>query len=317
MSDARDCMQKAKIQWAVEGDENSKFLHGVINRKRANLSIKGVMVDSEWVDDLTRVKEEFRLHFANRFNTSGVNRSKLSFSFPNQLSLDQAAELESPISNDEIRKAVWGVFFEHCSFTRGCNSSFVSLIPKVHDPKFVTDYRPISLIGSLYKVVTKILASRLSVVISDLISDVQNAFVILLCILLIGIGIKGSLTSGMASILVNGSPTSEFQFHCGLKQGDPLAPYPFILIMESLHLSFSRVVDAGIFKGIKIDNAVTISQLFYVDDVVFVGEWSDDNLNRTMHVLYCFSLASGLNINVKKSYLLGVVFRMQSRLLQL
>nr|GFC78092.1 RNA-directed DNA polymerase, eukaryota [Tanacetum cinerariifolium] len=82
----------------------------------------------------------------------------------------------------------------------------------------------------------------------------------------------------MASILINESPTSEFQFHCGLKQGDPLAPYLFILIMESLHLSFSRAVVAGIFTGIKIDSSLTISHLFYADDVVFIGEWSNTNL---------------------------------------
>ncbi|GJR48874.1 hypothetical protein Tco_1316977 [Tanacetum coccineum] len=67
-------------------------------------------------------------------------------------------------------------FFDHGDFAIGCNSSFVALIPKVLDPKVVSDYCPISLIGSLYKVVTKILASRLSLVISDLISDVQTAF---------------------------------------------------------------------------------------------------------------------------------------------
>ncbi|GKD65262.1 RNA-directed DNA polymerase, eukaryota, partial [Tanacetum coccineum] len=52
--DARDYMQKAKIQWAIEGDENSKFFHGIINRKRANLSIKGIMVDGEWVTELEK-----------------------------------------------------------------------------------------------------------------------------------------------------------------------------------------------------------------------------------------------------------------------
>ncbi|GKD15265.1 RNA-directed DNA polymerase, eukaryota [Tanacetum coccineum] len=389
LSDARDNMQKAKIQWAIEGDKNSKFFYGIINRKRVNLSIRGVMVDGEWVDEPNRVKEEFRSHFAMRFQAPVVNRSKLNFQFPKRLNSDQVAELENPITRDEIRKAVWGCgenkspgpdgftfdffrkfwniigsdfcaavewFFDHSSFTRGCNSSFVSLIPKVQDPKFVNDYRPISLIGSLYKVVTKILATRLSLVISELISDVQTAFVpnrqildgpFIINELLswckhkkqqamvfkvdfakaydsvrwdylddvlrsFGFGFKwrswinGSLVSGMASILINGSPTSEFQFHCGLKQGDPLAPYLFILIMESLHLSFSRVVDAGIFKGIKIDNSVTISHLFYADDAVFIGEWSDDNLTRIMHVLHCFFLSSGLKINVKKSHLLGV-----------
>nr|GFC41688.1 RNA-directed DNA polymerase, eukaryota, reverse transcriptase zinc-binding domain protein [Tanacetum cinerariifolium] len=65
--------------------------------------------------------------------------------------------------------------------------------------------------------------------------------------------IRGSLCSGKASILVNGSPTAEFQFHRGLKQGDPSAPFLVILVMESLHLSFSRAVETGIFTGIKID----------------------------------------------------------------
>ncbi|GKC05913.1 RNA-directed DNA polymerase, eukaryota, partial [Tanacetum coccineum] len=118
--------------------------------------------------------------------------------------------------------------------------------------------------------------------------------------------IKGSLISGMASVLVNGSPTSEFQFHCGLKQGDPLAPYLFILVMESLHLSVSRTVEAGIFTGIKIDSALSISHLFYADDAVFIGEWTDSNLRSIIQMLHCFSLASGLKINLQKSNLLGV-----------
>nr|GEU85461.1 RNA-directed DNA polymerase, eukaryota [Tanacetum cinerariifolium] len=89
---------------------------------------------------------------------------------------------------------------------------------------------------------------------------------------------------GKASILVNGSPTPEFQFHRGLKQGDPLAPFLFLLIMESLHLSFSRSVEAGIFTGFRVDHSITLSRLFYADDAVFIG----------------------MSINIQKSHLLGV-----------
>nr|GFC93367.1 RNA-directed DNA polymerase, eukaryota, reverse transcriptase zinc-binding domain protein [Tanacetum cinerariifolium] len=129
----------------------------------------------------------------------------------NNRDIMQKAKIQSPISKDEIRTAIWGCgvdkfpgpngftfeffrkywavvgpdfstavewFFEHGDFAIGCNSSFVALIPKVLDPKVVSDYRPISLIGSLYKVVTKILATRLSLVISDLISDIQTAFLL-------------------------------------------------------------------------------------------------------------------------------------------
>nr|GEW63964.1 RNA-directed DNA polymerase, eukaryota [Tanacetum cinerariifolium] len=108
--------------------------------------------------------------------------------------------------------------------------------------------------------------------------------------------IGGSLRSGMAFILLNGSPTSEFQFHCGLKQGDPLAPYLFILIMESLHLSFSRAVDDGIFKGIKIDSSLTISHLFIrmMRHLLGVG-LSDDRVAAAASRLGCSIMKTPFN----------------------
>nr|GEX22354.1 RNA-directed DNA polymerase, eukaryota [Tanacetum cinerariifolium] len=284
---------KAKIQWAIEGDENSKFFHGVINRKRANLAIKGVMVDGEWVDEPSCVKDEFNSHFATRFQLPRGNRSRINFLFPNHLSSDQAANLEMSISTEEIRNAVWACGENKSPGHDGFTFEFFPLIPKVLDPKFVNDYRPISLIGCLYKakildgpfIINELLswckhkkqqamifkvdfAKAYDSIRWDFLDDVLHSF---------GFGLKwrswilGSLSSGRASILVNGSPTSEFQFHCGLKQGDPLAPYLFILVMESLLLSFFRVVDAGIFKRLKINNSTMISHLFYADDAVFVG----------------------------------------------
>ncbi|GKC09471.1 RNA-directed DNA polymerase, eukaryota [Tanacetum coccineum] len=118
--------------------------------------------------------------------------------------------------------------------------------------------------------------------------------------------IRGILYSSKASILVNGSPTKEFSCYRGLKQGDPLAPYLFILVMESLHLSFSRVVEEDLFKGIQLPRSISISHLFYADDAMFIGEWSDNNLKGITNILKCFFLASGLQINVHKCQLLGV-----------
>ncbi|GJX16313.1 putative reverse transcriptase domain-containing protein [Tanacetum coccineum] len=73
-------------------------------------------------------------------------------------------------------------------------------------------------------------------------------------------------------MLVNGSLTQEFQFHKGLRQGDPLSPFLFLLIMESLHISFSKAMHQGFFKGIKIgfNNTVCLSHLFYADDAIFI-----------------------------------------------
>nr|GEW50788.1 hypothetical protein [Tanacetum cinerariifolium] len=83
--------------------------------------------------------------------------------------------------------------------------------------------------------------------------------------------IRGLLCFAKASVLVNGSPSREFQFQCGLKQGDPLTLLLFILVMELLHLALSKVVEAGIFKGIRLNNSLALSHLFYADDALIIG----------------------------------------------
>nr|GEY05403.1 N-acetyl-D-glucosamine kinase-like [Tanacetum cinerariifolium] len=81
---------------------------------------------------------------------------------------------------------------------------------------------------------------------------------------------RSCLKSSRGLIIINGSPTEEFQFFKGLKQGDPLSPFFFILVMESLHLSFQRVEEAEMFKGIKIGQTVggSMSRLHEWDEVV-------------------------------------------------
>ena len=57
-------------------------------------------------------------------------------------------------------------------FSNGCNSSFISLAAKVKDPLSLKDYRPINLIGALYKIIAKILANRIRKHISGCINEV-------------------------------------------------------------------------------------------------------------------------------------------------
>ena len=58
----------------------------------------------------------------------------------------------------------------------GCNASFITLIPKVLNPIGLNDFRPISLIGIYYKVISKMLAERLKVVMGNIIGETQSAF---------------------------------------------------------------------------------------------------------------------------------------------
>ncbi|GKE93943.1 hypothetical protein Tco_1578798 [Tanacetum coccineum] len=72
-----DAAQKAKIKWSIEGDENSSFYHGVLNKKRSQLNIRGILVDGTWVDNPQRVKNEFLHHFSKRFDKPAANRASL------------------------------------------------------------------------------------------------------------------------------------------------------------------------------------------------------------------------------------------------
>nr|GEY25499.1 RNA-directed DNA polymerase, eukaryota [Tanacetum cinerariifolium] len=108
--------QKAKIRWAIEEDENSSYFHGLINKKRSIVNIRGIMEEGRWINDPKNVKMEFYSHFSQRSRRP--------------------------------------------------------------DGRLVTVHtRPISLIGSLYKIIAKIMANRLAGVLGDLVHEVQSAFI--------------------------------------------------------------------------------------------------------------------------------------------
>ncbi|GKD26421.1 RNA-directed DNA polymerase, eukaryota, reverse transcriptase zinc-binding domain protein, partial [Tanacetum coccineum] len=98
--------------------------------------------------------------------------------------------------------------------------------------------------------------------------------------------IKACLNSSRASILINGSPTSEFSIKRGLRQGDPLSPFLFILVMEGLHNAFEEA------SGMMMCSLLRIRMIKDMDNII-----------RVLHVFY---LASGLKINIHKSNIYGI-----------
>ena len=68
-------------------------------------------------------------------------------------------------------------FHTQAVFEKSLNASLLALIPKKMDVVEVKDFRPISLVGGIYKIISKVLANQLRRVAHGLISDSQNAFV--------------------------------------------------------------------------------------------------------------------------------------------
>ena len=73
--------------------------------------------------------------------------------------------------------AVFEEFYHHSKFEKSLNATFIALIPKKNDASNIRDFRPISLVGSLYKILSKVLANQLKQALDQLISESQNSFV--------------------------------------------------------------------------------------------------------------------------------------------
>ncbi|GJU50245.1 putative RNA-directed DNA polymerase [Tanacetum coccineum] len=381
-----DIRQKSRIKWAVEGDENTHFFHSILTNNYANYSIKGINVNGAWIDSPDDIKQASLDHFSARFKEEFMTRPSFTSSRFRTLSLDAAQALESKFSMDEVKDAIWncdgskapgpdGFNFnfikshwevlkfdfwncvKHFELGNGCNASFVVLIPKKNDPLGFSDYRPISLIGCVYKIISKLLASRLARVIDSVIGPNQSAFIegrqildgclianevirmvslenqklllfkvdfekafhsvnwkfLLNVMRQMGFGLKwrkwiySCLASASISIIINVSPTKEFKMERGLRQGDPLSPFFFLLVAEALQVTVLEACNVGLYNGVSLaSNGANISLLQYANDALFFGEWSRWNAKNLIHILKCFELGSGLKVNLAKSRILGV-----------
>lgn len=118
--------------------------------------------------------------------------------------------------------------------------------------------------------------------------------------------IDSCLKSSRISVLVNGSPTQEFEMERGVRQGDPLSSFLFLMVAEGLNIVINEAVHQGYFKGIKVgDNDVNLHHLQYADDTIFFGEWSLRNAKNLKRITKCVQDASGLKINMSKSKIFG------------
>ncbi|GJV90425.1 RNA-directed DNA polymerase, eukaryota, reverse transcriptase zinc-binding domain protein [Tanacetum coccineum] len=169
--DTMEMEQKTKIKWAIEGDENSKYYHGILNKIRNQLAIRGILVEGRWIEDPLSVKGDI------------VNDVQSAF-----VDFEKAYDSVRWDYLEDILKKI-GFGEKWCGWIRNC------------------------------------------------------------------------LLSSKGSVIVN---------------------------------------------GIKLGNSLQMSHLFYADDAIFMGHWSDSNLDTILRVLDCFYHALGLHINMIKSKLMGI-----------
>lgn len=381
--------QKSRARWIKEGDVNSKYFHSMLKFKKRKNILKLLDDEGRLIEDVFVVKDKVKNFFQNGFTEPLYGRPVLNDTMFNQISSEANDYLVMPFEEEEIREGIWscdgdkspgpdgfnlrffkenwdllkydivGVFSEFYAkahIPKAFSASFLTLIPKNDHPQGLGEYRPICLIGSIYKILSKVLANRLKKVLLLVISECQSAFlggrnildgVVIVnelvdlakrnkeeCMLfkvdfekaydtvswsflfdmLAKFGfdlkwirwIRACVSSSSLSVLVNGSPTQDFLVQRGLRQGDPLSPFLFLLVAEGLARLVDKAVGVGVFEGFVINENLSYSLVQFADDTVLIGKPSWNNLWGLKSILRSFELVSGLKVNFIKSKLIGI-----------
>jgi hypothetical protein len=385
--------QKSRIRWLKEGDKCTKFFHQVANANRRNNSIDSLYVNGSPTSDPDVIISHIVNFYESLFSEPSSWRPRVDNLEFEVLSVEEASSLEDPFEEREVREVIQGLdrdkapgpdgfslaFFQDCwevvkgdfmavfadfhshgKFVKSINSTFISLIPKFHGAKEIKDFRPISLVGGVYKIIAKVLANRMRRVMDKIISKPQNAFVngrqildsvlianecldsrlksgdpgvlckldmekafdhvnwnfLLYLLRRCGFGekwcmwIKQCISTARFSILINGAPCGYFGSSRGVRQGDPLSPFLFDLVMEAFSRMINAIMSRGLISGFSVGSRdqtrVVVSHLLFADDtLVFCGA-DESQIRNIGALLVCFEAVSGLKINLPKSALIPV-----------
>jgi hypothetical protein len=204
--------QRSRAKWLVDGDRNTMYYHlKTVQRRRKNNIIMLKDDNGQWVDDVNQLQKLANEFYMKLFANDNMARDwqQTPISYP-VLSQDEVEQLAAPITQEEVRCAVFNMhpwkapgadgfpagFYQKSWDTVGVNvKKFVEkvwnepsaisevnhtdicLIPKVSQPEFIKQFRPISLCNTSYKIVSKVVVERLKRCVAKLVSPYQTGFV--------------------------------------------------------------------------------------------------------------------------------------------
>ncbi|XP_026451416.1 uncharacterized protein LOC113351689 [Papaver somniferum] len=191
-------------------------------------------------------------------------------------------------------------FFNYGPLDWRLNCSFITLISKKEDSCTPKDFRLLNLIESAYKIISKLLAERLKSVMPILISDFQGAFISDKQIL------DGAFIAneGVNNILKYKKPGSAERFKPtkGLRKGDSISSYLFLLVVEILSMLMNYAVETGQIHGFEVaETGNVISHLQFADDILIFLDATSDEVTKIFIILFIFETLTGMKLKLEIS----------------
>jgi hypothetical protein len=384
--------QRAKENWLRYGDQNSKYFHACASQKNRRKHIVEIMdmggriccskedIENAFIcyyDDLftagTDLELENCLSAIDCKVTPAMNTKLMAEPTEEEIytALQQMAPMKAPgpdgysvcffqhnwdTVHTEVCSAIFH-FFHSGMLDSNLNKTHIVLIPKIQQPDCVSDFRPISLCNVLYKLISKVLANRLKLVLPEIISCTQSAFIpgrLITDNILAAFETLHSMQTRMwsktgymgfkldmskaydrvewpfleaimrrmgfteqwitlimvcvrsvsYSILINGGPVGNIKPSRGIRQGDPISPYLFLICAEALSALLQQAERKGIITGVPSSpRGPRLSHLFFADDSIIFCKANSVEWRRIMKILGIYEKGSGQKLNLQKTSL--------------
>ena len=203
--------QRNKVHWYKKGDQNTKFFHARASERRRKNTILELWNDNgEWCESKESITATAISYFENIYSTSfPIGIDEITNVVPRRVTEEMNTELTQVFTRDEVTKALqqihptkapnldgmFAIFYHKYWDIAGSNitnmvlnvlnsnlpmteinKTNISLIPKTNHPTKMTDFCPISLCNTTYKLISKILANRFKTILPSIISENQSTF---------------------------------------------------------------------------------------------------------------------------------------------
>ncbi|XP_026383660.1 uncharacterized protein LOC113279172 [Papaver somniferum] len=311
LNKTRKWLVRSKTKHFKEGDANTKYFHSLANGRRRRNTIQKLVIEGEDNFCQADIREEISKYFFNLFKEEHKFRPQMNEEFT-KISSYESSWVERPIEEEEI----WLVI-KNCKNNKspGPDSYNMEFYKATWEGAFIADKQILDSILIAGELIDSRLKSKDPGIICKL--DIQKSFDNVswhtISQVLHSSGFVSKWINWMEwctslaqhSLLINGSSTPKFKPQKGLRQGDSLSPFLFILVAEIFTKLMKNAVHLNMISGFSV-NSIKVSHLQFADDTLVFLDAKEEEAENLVLILQIFEAIIGLSVNFSKSDIISI-----------